>query len=169
MFSFRITKYNPEFRDENGAYKLNDWTSVYDIEKEIVTAEEYLRIENKYIDFVKILEERAEGGGFVVTGYETHHSDDFYAKLETRIGKLSPPDCSEGSVLSKDDVLPFCRSILREQCYGRLSKKGRLYVYFGYDYYMYVVSSKRLIVEGIDTELFVEERVCPYHDYDNNI
>ena len=31
---YRITKYNPEFRDEEGRYILDEWTSVTDIGKE---------------------------------------------------------------------------------------------------------------------------------------
>lgn len=29
----RITKYNPDNRDENGSYKLDEWTSISDIGK----------------------------------------------------------------------------------------------------------------------------------------
>lgn len=33
MQYFRITKYNPQFRNKQGEYKNEEWTSVYDIGK----------------------------------------------------------------------------------------------------------------------------------------
>ena len=33
MYGWRITKYNPAFRDERGAYLKDEWTSVSDVGK----------------------------------------------------------------------------------------------------------------------------------------
>jgi hypothetical protein len=32
MYAWRITKYNPAFRDERGAYLQDEWTGISDIE-----------------------------------------------------------------------------------------------------------------------------------------
>lgn len=54
---WRITKYNPAFRDDNGYYTLvEEWTCPSEIGKVIngneFTLDEYLRIEAAYIDTV---------------------------------------------------------------------------------------------------------------------
>jgi hypothetical protein len=50
---YRITKYNPQNRDANGAYLLNEWTSFSDIGKSfdgtILDESEYFKVEDKYI------------------------------------------------------------------------------------------------------------------------
>ena len=56
MYYFRVTKYNPIYRDENGFYKKNEWISVGDIgqcyDGEILTAENYQNIENAYVNAI---------------------------------------------------------------------------------------------------------------------
>jgi hypothetical protein len=58
----RITKYNTNFRDENGSYtRLDEWTAICDIGKKVdgngnlLTAAEYLRIEDAYCETIYIL------------------------------------------------------------------------------------------------------------------
>jgi len=55
MYTCRVTKYNPLFRDKNGQYLRDDWTSIADIGKILqsnnaqpVTVEDYLSIEDTY-------------------------------------------------------------------------------------------------------------------------
>ena len=56
MFNWRITKYNPLLRDELGNYTKNEWTSFSDIgksyEDRTFISDDYLRIENKYINAI---------------------------------------------------------------------------------------------------------------------
>lgn len=54
---WRITKYNPAFRDENGNYtKIEEWTSPFEIGKTFngkeFTFEDYCRVENAYINTI---------------------------------------------------------------------------------------------------------------------
>ncbi len=53
MMNFRISKYNPVFRDEYGCYTKEEWTSISDVDKEIcgvkLSLGGYLNIENKKI------------------------------------------------------------------------------------------------------------------------
>ncbi len=55
-YCWRITKYNPNFRDENGSYTKDEWTSLYDVGKKyndkVFTIEEYLETEEKYINSI---------------------------------------------------------------------------------------------------------------------
>ena len=49
-----ITKYNPIYRNEFGLYQKNEWTSISDVGKQYdgkeFTLEDYLRIEEKYVN-----------------------------------------------------------------------------------------------------------------------
>jgi hypothetical protein len=49
MYQYRVTKYNPVFRDENGRYTSEEWTSFGDV-GEIVSVKEYVRVETAYIE-----------------------------------------------------------------------------------------------------------------------
>src|SRR5690349_8867166 len=55
--AFRISKYDPNKRNLDGAYESNDWTSFSDIGKDsfnsILTEKEYLEVESKYFLAIK--------------------------------------------------------------------------------------------------------------------
>ena len=61
MYKYRITKYNPQYRDDKDIFMKNEWTSYTDIGKiyneHIFLKEEYLSIVNQKI---KELEEAAK-------------------------------------------------------------------------------------------------------------
>ena len=56
MFQYRISKYNPELRDDNQSYTREEWTSYSDIGKNFadgqLTQKEYLKVEKDYMDFI---------------------------------------------------------------------------------------------------------------------
>jgi hypothetical protein len=49
MYQYRVTKYNPVFRDEKGRYTREEWTSFGEV-GEIVPVKEYIRVEAAYIE-----------------------------------------------------------------------------------------------------------------------
>lgn len=55
-YQWRITKYNPIFRNENGHYLLDEWICPSEIGKvlngDLFTLENYLLIENAYIETI---------------------------------------------------------------------------------------------------------------------
>lgn len=51
-YCFRITKYNPQNRDSNWYYLLDEWTSIHDLGKYNISWTEYRNIESAYVDFV---------------------------------------------------------------------------------------------------------------------
>lgn len=58
-YTWRFTKYNPLFRDENGRFLQNDWTSLAEVGKtlagnndQFVSVEEYLSLEKNYIEAI---------------------------------------------------------------------------------------------------------------------
>lgn len=52
MQKYRITKYDPQYRDKEGIYTRSDWTSCCDVGKiyneKLFTIEEYIRVEELY-------------------------------------------------------------------------------------------------------------------------
>ncbi|MDF9825373.1 hypothetical protein M2475_001828 [Breznakia sp. PF5-3] len=56
---FRITKYNPEYRADNGAYTVDDWISVGEIGKVFngtkLSLDTYLGMEKNYLDSINII------------------------------------------------------------------------------------------------------------------
>ena len=53
MFCWRITKYDPKYRDSRGAFLKNDWISFSEVgdifEGKKLTIEDYLKVENAYV------------------------------------------------------------------------------------------------------------------------
>lgn len=154
MHHYRVTKYNPDHRDATGAYVRDDWTSFGDIGRAFhgitLSRDEYLRVESAYV-------------GVAMTFLEEDRSPDLHVVgLEIRGDKPTAP--TEGSVVSRQDLVKVCRSILREKFWCRL-ESGSRYLHFGWDYYMYVgvVSDcMQAVAKAKSLGLFVESFDSPY-------
>lgn len=142
--NYRITKYNPEFRDENGFYKKDEWTSISDIGKKfnkiILTKEEYKKTENNYIDAIyEILREKN------IKKIKVYD-------LEINKKNLSELSADEKDIIKEinnDKYLDLKKSekiirlVLREMLWCKFcSELKDIKIEFGYDYYMYVECSK---------------------------
>ena len=70
--SHEIVKYEPQYYDENGVYQKDEWTCFGDIGKEyegkVVTMEDYLDVENRFIDIARTILETA-GCTYITLGY----------------------------------------------------------------------------------------------------
>jgi hypothetical protein len=154
MHHYRVTKYDPAFRDSSGVYTKKDWTSFGDVgsshEGGVLSLEEYLRVESAYIDIAR--EFIGEDGCPTLKAIDVeNHSASAFA-------------LNEGSLISGSDLPAVCRSILRGEFWCRL-EAGKRFVHFGYDYYMYVgVESECLgsIAAATARGLFVERFDSPY-------
>ena len=163
MNSWRISKYNPAFRNERGAYLKDEWTSVSDIGKsfdgEVLTLEEYRRIESAYVSTALSFLSETGLEALTIKKLET------YGILELRVGDLwgitfDPKLCREGMVISGDTLTDVCRLVLREVIWCNLESDNSFHINFGFDYYMYVSSSIRCeksIAYGKQQGLFVED------------
>ena len=64
MHCYRITKYNPRFRDHTGAYRKEDWISFSDIgmtfENKVLSATDYLSTEEAYIEAISLFMDESE-------------------------------------------------------------------------------------------------------------
>jgi len=155
MYEYRVTKYNPKFRDAYGHYLREEWTMFRQIGESfsgvLLTAEEYERVESAYVDSAIAFLQEAGLLAMTVSDLENHRG----LQLAFR----------NGSALSLSEVAAVIRQLLKERCWCRLEGKES-FVHIGWDYYMFVgVPHPCVIAEqkAADLGLFVEEFVSPYH------
>ncbi len=158
MKSIRVTKYNPQNRDEKGFYTLLDeWTSISDVGKtyqgQTFTMEQYLVAEEKYIRAVGLLMQKTSVNQMKLLDLENH-------SYKTAL------NLSEGKTIPISLVSELVKMILREEIWGKLVAKNQFEIHFGYDYYMYFIGKS--LTEDIIEELksieglYIEEMPSPY-------
>lgn len=170
MYFWRITKYNPFLRDDQGRYLHGDWTACSDIGKKfegkILTLAEYMRVEDAYVNAVVSLMKCVGISSLCIEALEKKNRQ--YEKLSydnhmfTVYKKLR-----KGSLLSLNEIESVVRLALREDIWCKLKYSSFFYVHFGYDYYMYIGSAqmcKKEIQKIQEMGLYVEEQESPYSD-----
>ncbi|WP_186320415.1 hypothetical protein [Fictibacillus phosphorivorans] len=172
MHKYRITKYNPLFRDAEGSFTRDDWTSISDIGKmfdnQELTIEMYKKTEDSYIkavhltmDFLNLPHLHARN---IIKSFP---DDQFLALINDNI-ELYPKDMlhyyfsnvNKTGKITYEDVSKHCRLQLREDLGSALFYPRKCKLFIGYDYLMSVHSHIQLdpIFESIQNlGLFVEE------------
>ena len=157
LFEYRVTKYDPVFRDASGAYRKEEWTSVGDIGRsfggETLTEEAYRRVEDAYVDSVL--------GFWREVGRPTLIAH----ALEEKPSGARGFRIREGSTVDEADLAPLIRAILREEVWCRLESET-FFLHFGWDYYAYVGVSSPCVhscARATAAGLFVETMVSPHH------
>jgi hypothetical protein len=127
VFEFRVTKYDPAYRDRRGAYSRDEWTSIGDIGRAfagvILTEPEYQRVEDAYAETAVAFLREAGVSTLAVAGLENRAA-----------APLSIAECSSLDLAEVGEVM---RRMLREEFWCRLEGAGA-FVHVGYDYYMYI-------------------------------
>lgn len=161
-FMWRITKYNPEFRDESGAYLLDEWTSFADIGKDYnglkLSTSEYERYEKAYIDSILRLMECNQIEKLKIIELEIYEEEN----VNELINNLK-----EGMILSKEEIEIVVQHVLREKIWCKLVLDEMFYVHFGYDYNMYIGSNIKCedaMKDIKDKKMFIESLKSPYSD-----
>ena len=153
MNEYRITKYNPEKRNEFGHYTHSqEWTSFSEIGKN-VSLEEYLAVECAYIKSAIEFLQYSNVCSLRVSGLEdsSHQSH-----------------VQEGEIIPIEHLEPVLRALLREEFWCRLEAVDG-FIHVGWDYYMYVgviKGDELAISKATNRGLFVEDFVSPYHARD---
>jgi hypothetical protein len=126
VFEYRVTKYDPAWRDDRGAYTRKEWTSFGDIGQpfggQVLAPGEYQRVEDAYVSAAVAFLHEAGVTTLTVEGLEAH-------------GNLPP--VAAGSSLDLSDVAEVIRRVLREEFWCRL-EGPEAFVHLGWDCYMYV-------------------------------
>lgn len=168
MFSYRITKYNPAYRNEQGWYLKDNWTCYSEIGRrrngEILTLDEYLEVENKYIQAIIQFMECNKITFFQVNDIEKsfNPANDLNSTQEMIATRKK---IKNRSFVAEKDFESVCKLILRNYLWCRLKNNKNMEVHFGGDYYMYILSKStcKKAIETIEKlGLFVEECESPY-------
>jgi len=168
--NWRITKYNPAFRNEKGTYLREEWTSVSDIVAGMVSIRDYRRVEEAYIQSLAEIMNDSKVNALQIFELEKNGPLDvmdalkpLYSKEHQRIYN----DVTSGSFVMGENLNFVLELLLRENLWCKLMYSDKMYAHFGFDYYMYV-GSHRECTRAINTiksmDLFVENYCSPYCD-----
>ena len=170
IFQWRITKYNPNFRDENGYYTLTeDWTCPSEIGKTIngnqFTLEDYLQVEAAYIDSaIKFIDESGiDLLRILQLECDISEEDRTSPLYEKEFEELV---LKEDLVINKNEIRLICKMVLRNFLWCKLYSKDHFFIHFGWDYYMYIgshVNCLSAIKFAENNGLFVEQCTSPHY------
>lgn len=154
MFEYRVTKYDPAFRDARGVYGRDEWTSFADIGRpfggEPLTTEAYQRVEDAYV--ATALAFWAEVGRPTLIARGVEHAKEVRAP-------------AEGSAVDAALLDDLVRRVLREELWCRLESET-YFLHVGWDYYAYVGVSEPCLAScalAAASGLFVEAMASPHH------
>jgi hypothetical protein len=142
MTEYRVTKYDPEKRNEDGSYGPVDWTSVSDIGRpfdgKILLESTYMTVEDAYVEAARRFLSAARVESLQVEGLEIPTRDSTIAlPLSLEVNELRGR-LSTGARVAGADLDHAIRLNLRELAWCRLTDARRFFIHFGYDYYMYI-------------------------------
>ncbi|MEO9877285.1 MAG: hypothetical protein ABJ360_18170, partial [Roseobacter sp.] len=174
MHQYRITKYDPGKRDQDGAYLVDDWTCAGDIGRkfqgEELAAADYLRMEDNYVRAMLRFFDASGLPHLRVTCLENRFADENLARIETTWPDLIDPAIvdlvlHEDQEVCRNEIGLICRMVLRNIIWCKLEFAGRFFVHFGWDFYMYIgvvpdasVAARQAEANG----LFVENFTSPH-------
>lgn len=150
MFEYRITKYDQSQRDERGVYiGPSAWTCYSDVgqtfDGNVLTIEEYLRVESAYIDTaIKLFEE--SGLPYLrLTRVEAHEW--LKEDLRSTGGLLYDQafeaiEFAEDAIVFPKDMRTVLQMIFRGFTWASLEWRNKFYIHIGWDFYMYVGTNK---------------------------
>lgn len=154
MYMWRITKYNPEFRNSNGVFIKDDWSSYSDIGKmyqgKMFTTEVYQKYENMYVDAIITLMRGSKLSNLRLVDLEIYEE----------INKID-----SSLILDEAQIKELVPEVLKERAWCKLEHANLFFVHFGYDYNMYIGSScscKEELRSIQESGLYVEEFESPY-------
>jgi len=159
---YEIVKYDPEFRNDQGHYMKDEWTSISDVGKiydgKLFTIEEYEHIENLYIQAVFLILEFFHTRSIKITHiYKSKNSRARTSKEKKLIACMDM--FATGDVIrvnNKELITNLIKLRLREHAPELeviVDRKSRSELVFGYDYYMYLKTNIDVssVLEEIDT------------------
>lgn len=175
-YQWRITKYNPIFRNEKGHYLIEEWTCPSEIGKiingDLFTLESYLLTEHAYVEtIISFLVEKHHYSLRVIqaSNRSISHEDKISVLYEQEFDEIN---IKEDMIVNIDDIRIICKMVLRNFADCQLFSKDKFFVHFGWDYYMYIGSSQKSLTAvefAAKSGLFVEECLSPYYVEEKNI
>ncbi len=167
-FCWRITKYNPSYRDEDGIFSNDEWCIYSEIGKTFngvrFDFQEYAQTEKLYMDAIELFMKCHNISSLQINTLEKnkklkkdiHNTTDMVQVFDT---------IEEGCWVEQAHIQDLCKLILRDKLWCKLRYSRKMFVHFGWDFYMYVGSSS-LCSDAIfsieKSGLFVEPFESPY-------
>jgi hypothetical protein len=153
MIHYRLSKYDPAFRDAQGRYLRDEWIMASQVGHRFdgvaLTEEAYRRVEDNYVAAVEAFLREAGVTALAVRGVEN--------RGEVKL------DFTDGTWLDVAGALTVVRDMLRERYWCRLESE-HAFVHAGWDYYLYV-GAPRACAGACDfaraKRLFVEPMKSP--------
>lgn len=176
-FTWRVTKYNPKYRDEKGVYLRDEWTSVSEIDRitnshVILTIQDYISTENRYVEAILDMMSCLNIQKLSISGLEkwgdTLDITNFPSLYSEKMRSLYD-QVTNGLWLEKDQISDISRLILREKIWCKLKCDSRMYVHFGHDFYMFIgseVMCENTINNIEKSGLYVENFISPINEED---
>ena len=145
---YRITKYNPQFRNHKGAYYRPEWTSCTDIGHvflgKTLTCKEYLFVENAYISTIMLILGVFHSKSGYVDACEKRFS---LKKIQRRLksvglrlhirDRILFNKVQNNYILKYRQIPSVLRLVLRECIWCKIACTN-VNIEFGYDYYIYI-------------------------------
>ena len=150
MYKYRISKYDPQYRNAEGVYTKEEWTSYDDIGKtyngRLFTKEEYIKTEELYCKAILNILKNENVNKMLLTKVEIYFSVDEIKQIFQSKGlSLSVKEESIVRSLKNEDIISienlelYLKLILRECFWGEIvDSTSLIHIEFGYDYYVYL-------------------------------
>lgn len=173
MKQFRITKYNPGFRNNRGHYMYDHWTEISDVGKtlegELVTKEMYFTAEADYINAIiqVLFENKVTHLRLVAFDKKLwkycllENKDKWYHRTE-----FESFDLFEDKKVYIDELETVLQMLFRGYGFHHLEIKDKCFIHLGYDMYLYIGVdnlSKKLRDKLNKTSIFIEDFTSPYY------
>lgn len=174
-FTWRVTKYNPKYRDETGVYFRDEWTSISEIgiitnDNITLTIQDYISTEDRYLKAILGIMSCLDIQKLSIVGLEkwedTLDTNDFPSLYSDKMIKLYS-QIANGVWLEKDQISDICRLILRDKIWCKLKYDSKMYVHFGHDFYMFIGSEimcNDTINNIEEMGLYVEDFISPINE-----
>lgn len=168
MFRWRITKYDPQYRDHRGFYLKDEWIDYSDIgetfEGKTLTFEEYLKTEVAYIQAVLLFMQDLNIDSLRISRLIND------GRTRKKVITDDKIELINNTYVNKERITYIIQLILRNKL-GCKFKAKEMYVEFGWDFYMFIGSIRRpsnSTIEKIEQMgLFVEQCIpAPRRDLD---
>lgn len=147
--NLRISKYNPSYRDNNGNYNREEWTSVHDIGKQfagkVLSVDEYLTWERTYVAFILCLfssiKEDSVHLNYIEGDQRGWDKARKHAKKNHLDHILTEKIPALGAAISLHELSDIVRACMREFVWAKVEAHDLCTLRFGYDFYMYVAGT----------------------------
>lgn len=144
MSKYRISKYDPKYRNEKGVFLKSEWTSYWDIGKtysgKTFYEEEYLNIERLYCSCIISILKNIGINKMFITNLEKHSLNKREKEVLKNLDALDVfYKIKNNLIINIDNIYILLQLLLREIFWCKLKTTSDFKIIVGYDLYIYIV------------------------------